>query len=423
MAEVIARIGTDLTTLGLDLLYDAGSDIWSFTPTLGSSTANLESLGLGSWVPDFFNHVDSAVGTEWSIPGGLADSYFFGTGITLSNANVITGGTLHYMIATALGSLALAVSGLDISAASVYQAMASVGTTDDTGVLTGIFAGNDAFRMSDMADKVMGYAGNDLILGNAGNDTLLGGIGDDTIQGDLGNDNLNGGNGIDRLIGGLGDDTVAGGAGNDSLYGSLGNDTLLGGAGNDLLNSGDGLNRLDGGLGNDTLVGGTGNDNLNGGDGIDRLIGGLGNDKVAGGAGNDFLNGGDGADRLIGGMGRDVLTGGAGADNFVFNLIAETGATAATADVIVDFTSGSDHVVLSSIDASTLLDGNDAFVFLGTVAAETSTSGSIRYVQIDNVDPAQDFTLVYLDTDADAAAEGVIRFRGLIDFTATDFVL
>ena len=432
MVDVIARIATDLTTLDPDILYSSSADIWSFTPTAGSSTSNLESLGLGSWATTFVSLVDSAVGVEWAISGGLADSYFFGAGLTLSDADVITGGTLNYVLATNKGSLALAIGGLALSAATVYQAVASTDTTDDLAVLRQMFSGADTFRMSAQADKVTGYAGNDLINGNGGNDTLNGGAGNDALNGGTGNDALNGGADNDTLTGGDGADTLLGGDGIDRLLGAAGNDLIDGGAGNDVLN---------GGADNDTLTGGDGVDTLLGGDGLDRLLGTAGNDLLDGGAGNDVLNGGadndtltggdgvdtllggDGIDRLLGGAERDMMTGGAGADLFIFKAITDTGTTGATADLITDFTSGTDRVVLSAIDASTVLDGNNAFVFLGTAGAGTAAAGSVRYLQIDNDGTANDFTMVYIDTDADAAPEGVIRFSGLINFSAADFVL
>ncbi|MFN4193348.1 MAG: hypothetical protein ACK4FR_10440, partial [Tabrizicola sp.] len=57
------------------------------------------------------------------------------------------------------------------------------------------------------------------------------------------------------------------------------------------------------------------------------------------GNGADHLDGGEGADWLTGGAGRDVYHGGLGVDHFVIN-------TADAEDLFLDFTSGTDRVVL-----------------------------------------------------------------------------
>ncbi|WP_291983829.1 calcium-binding protein [Candidatus Accumulibacter sp. ACC005] len=72
----------------------------------------------------------------------------------------------------------------------------------------------------DLADTIMGNAGNDILIGGGGNDRLEGGAGDDTLKGGTGNDTLDGGSGNDTLNGGSGN-------ANDGL----GNDTYLFGRG------------------------------------------------------------------------------------------------------------------------------------------------------------------------------------------------
>ena len=97
-------------------------------------------------------------------------------------------------------------------------------------------------------------SGNELanrIIGGAGNDVLHGLGGDDLIQGNDGNDTIFGDDGNDTLRGNAGDDTVWGGGGNDTLAGGDGADVLKGGAGNDV---------IEGGAGNDKMWGGDGND-------------------------------------------------------------------------------------------------------------------------------------------------------------------
>jgi lysophospholipase L1-like esterase len=72
----------------------------------------------------------------------------------------------------------------------------------------------------------------------------------------------------------------------------------------------------------------------------DDLIGTRFNDTLRGLAGDDHLRGGAGNDTLIGGAGADVLTGEGGIDRFVLN-------DGATADVITDFNSAIDKLVIS----------------------------------------------------------------------------
>lgn len=227
-------------------------------------------------------------------------------------------------------------------------------------------AGNDRLYGGDGADTLWGGSGDDMLYGGngddslqgeVGNDRLFGGAGNDWLSGDDGNDSLYGENGADTLDGGHGNDVLYGGQGVDWLYGSFGDDSLYGGTetdalfgqdGNDLLDGGDGADTLDGGSGDDILHGGNGNDLLYGQDGADLLYGGNDDDvlwgggdadTLYGGAGADLLDGGDGDDWLIGGAGRDVYHGGAGVDHFVI-------ATKDAEDYFLDFTSGTDRVVL-----------------------------------------------------------------------------
>lgn len=143
----------------------------------------------------------------------------------------------------------------------------------------------------------------------------------------------------DRWSGNVGDDSLSGGGGNDTLNGGLGNDTLYGNLGNDILSGGDGSDILRGGKGTDTLRGNSGNDTLQGLDG---------NDVLLGGAGSDSLLGNLGRDRLNGGAGNDTLIGGASKDQFIFNSNKAFDPIDFGLDLITDFTSGSDKIILDS---------------------------------------------------------------------------
>ena len=93
---------------------------------------------------------------------------------------------------------------------------------------------------NDLANRIIGGAGNDVLHGMGGDDLIQGNAGDDTIFGDAGNDALRGDGGADTIWGGIGNDILAGGEGADTLNGGAGNDVLEGGAGNDKMWGGEG---------------------------------------------------------------------------------------------------------------------------------------------------------------------------------------
>ena len=100
------------------------------------------------------------------------------------------------------------------------------------------------------SNTLIGGAGNDTIYAGYGADQADGGIGDDEIfgYGVLAEDNpIRSAQARDSDLA----DRLVGGAGNDTLHGGGGADILLGGTGNDV---------LDGGVGADTLTGGSGAD-------------------------------------------------------------------------------------------------------------------------------------------------------------------
>lgn len=239
-------------------------------------------------------------------------------------------------------------------------------------------AGDDVITGGNGNDALFGDDGNDTLSGNIGNNRLFGGNGDDRLTADTGADELNGGagndtitagagndvlrglDGNDRLLAGTGDDDADGGVGDDTVEGSIGNDTVRGGDGrdtlrgdngNDTVNGGNDDDTLSGATGDDSLLGGAGNDTLGGSDGADQLRGEDGEDGLSGGNQNDTLFGGAGADRLDGAGGDDTLTGDAGADRFLIQGNPR-GTDAFGNDLIRDFASGEDVIVLQSVDAA-----------------------------------------------------------------------
>lgn len=205
--------------------------------------------------------------------------------------------------------------------------------------LTFIGTGNFTGYGNELANTIIGGAGNDVLDGGAGIDRLVGGAGNDSYYVDNPGDVTveTAGGGIDTVYStassytlranvenyvhlgtGAADATgnglanqMTGGAAADILRGQGGDDVLSGMGGNDTLYGGAGADSLLGGEGGDTLFGEGGNDILDGGDGDDILDGGAGNDIMIGGAGNDTLYADQGNDILVFGpnFGSDTIIG------------------------------------------------------------------------------------------------------------------
>jgi Ca2+-binding RTX toxin-like protein len=310
----------------------------------------------------------------------------------------------------------------------------------------------DGITGNNLANYLEGRAGNDTIYGNGGSDLIYGEGDNDTLVGGTGNDYLYGGSGIDHLFGD--DDYILSPDDNDHLYGGDDTDYLWGGRGTDFLYGDDGDDTMCGGLGTDYLYGGNnsdwmfgdtylmgssevdtsrdhlygdgGDDHLFGGNGSDFLYGNADNDSLLGEAGDDVLLGDQGSDFLVGGSGRDEMRGdfgGVWTDTFIFESTSDFVGTAAahTCDLIGDFISGVDKIDLHLIDASTVLDGNNGFLWRGTGAFNTSPNGEIRYGT--EVDPGthERYAVIYGDTDSDTAAEFQIEVRGTSYLELWDF--
>jgi Ca2+-binding RTX toxin-like protein len=144
------------------------------------------------------------------------------------------------------------------------------------------------------------------------------------------------------------------------------------------------------------------------------LVGGSGNQSLFGNRAANALNGKDGADTLDGGDGKDLLTGGGGADQFVFAK-GDSGATAATADVISDF-SDVDRIILEAIDANQGKSGDQDFSFIGA-AAFHDKAGELR------IATSGGDTLIQGDVNGDGRADLMIRLLGKHSLTAADFDL
>jgi Ca2+-binding RTX toxin-like protein len=215
-----------------------------------------------------------------------------------------------------------------------------------------------------------------ILIGNAGNNTLTAGAGDDLLDGQAGSDTMRGQQGNDTYIvdstsdvvtenSGQGTDTVQSYV-NWTLGSNIENLVLLGssitGTGNASANqiTGNNINNtLNGGSGADTLIGGAGNDtyvvDVSGdivteaasqgtdlvksaityslGSNVEHLtltgttaINGTGNtldNVLTGNAVNNTLNGGAGNDTLDGAAGTDTMSGGAGNDIYYVDIAAD----------------------------------------------------------------------------------------------------
>ncbi len=150
--------------------------------------------------------------------------------------------------------------------------------------------------------------------------------------------------------------------------------------------------------------------------GNDALTGKFGADLLRGLAGSDTMQGLGGDDALIGGLGRDFLTGGDGRDTFDFNFIKETGKTAATRDVVTDFTRGQDHIDIKTIDANSHKSGNQAFHFIGQQKFHHD-EGELRYKVVSSG------VIVQGDINGDGRADFTIEVDSLVALSKSDFIL
>ena len=124
----------------------------------------------------------------------------------------------------------------------------------------------------------------------------------------------------------------------------------------------------------------------------------------------------------MGNLGRDVLTGAAGSDTFRFDNAAQSGNTAATRDVIRDFTHLTDKIALSYIDAKSNVSSDQAFSFIGS-SVFSGVSGQLHYRIENPTGTANDKTIVEGDVNGDRTADFQIELTGLKILTSQDFLL
>jgi Ca2+-binding RTX toxin-like protein len=449
-------------SLGLNSFPVSGNIVITFNEMIELGTGVIEIRIGSSTEGKVFESFDTATSTRLSI---------FEKALSIDPINMLDNST-QYFVVLSEGTVRDS-AGNEINDISTYNF---------TTALPRPTAGNDRIPGTWSDDLIFGLAGNDTLIGDTGNDILDGGEGIDTasyfsassgVRVDLGallngvaQPQNTGGAGIDtlvsieNLIGSDFDDHLSAlisfsGSSLIDLSGSI----LDGGNGNDALEGGAGNDKLIGGAGNDTLAGGKGNDTyvIDGNDalieaadaGIDIVhssetytlmenfenltltgslaINGTGNtlnNVIIGNDGKNLLTGDIGNDVIIGGFGQDTLVGGSGNDTFKFSLIADSGTSAKSSDLITDFVQGHDIIDLSDIDAfRSVVNVNDTFIWRATAAFSSTTQGEVRFQKFDLTGTANDHTMIWIDNDKDTGVEMAIRLTGLYDLTASDFIL
>ncbi|MFN7382863.1 MAG: lectin-like protein, partial [Dolichospermum sp.] len=267
-----------------------------------------------------------------------------------------------------------------------------------------------------------GNALNNVITGNGANNTLNGGAGDDTyiftINGiGLGRDTITDGSGVDTI-------SFAGTSANIRLnLGTSFGQTVDANTNTKVVLTADTIENAIGGDGNDRLIGNSLDNTLEGGLGNDILNGSTGNDFLFGGDGDDSLSGGDDDDYLTGGLGSNNLFGGAGIDQFVFSGDNPFNTTDNGVDIIADFSTGVDQLVLSKT----------VFDFLSSdVGIGFSDPSDFDYVEDDEFAGDSNARIVYSLTsgslfynqDGATAGFGTGGEFAVVDLvTANDFVI
>ncbi len=393
------------------------------TGSSGSDTLlNIESL-TGSDFNDSLtgnnlaNTLNGGVGADTMIGGDGNDLYYVDNVsevVTETNTVLATGGTdkvyayINYTLGANVENLRILATG------AVNGTGNALGNVLYAGAGNNILDGGDGFDTASYAYATKGVTVSlasavAQITGGSGSDTLLN---IESLTGSDFNDRLTCNNQANTLNGGVGADTMIGGVGNDIYYVDNAGDVVT--ETSTLANEIDKVNSsvnysLTANVENLTL---TGTAAING-------TGNTSNNVLTGNAGANILNGGAGNDSLIGGLGKDNLTGGLGADKFKFNAVAETGITATTRDIIVDFNhSQGDKIDLSAIDANTALAGNNAFsapTLGGTFSGVFANPGELYFDQLAHI--------LYGNNDADSAADFSIQLTGVNSLVAADFVL
>jgi len=152
---------------------------------------------------------------------------------------------------------------------------------------------------------------------------------------------------------------------------------MLGGSKDIDITGSDVDNKIMGNLGDNTIDGGKGNDLMGGGAGDDHLLGGEGNDQLIGGEGNDQLIGGEGDDVFA--YPHEVPPGEEPDQNYNYGD-----------DVIGDFGTGADTLILGDFNGDGLFDskdyrveGTDGGALITFIGADGVSRGSVLLQGVD----------------------------------------
>ncbi|UVO55776.1 cadherin-like domain-containing protein [Sphingomonas sp. SUN039] len=379
----------------------------------GNNTTN------GTALDDYFNL--SQGGNDTATGGNGNDAFFFGAAFTA--LDIVDGGPGindqvglqgNYSAGLTLGAGSL----VNIEALAVLPGFSYSITSIDANVAAGqtlsVFGGSLAVGQNFTFNGSAETDGQFRMYGGLGNDNFTGGALDDGFYFGPGKwDNVN--------------DTVVGGGGANDQLALDGNYTVSVGANADV----ETLALLAGPVGTpntfnitllDAWTAAAANKTVWGAQvttamTIDGSADTNGNLTFFGGSASDTLTGGGGADTISGGGGGDALRGNGGADIFRYDSVTDSnGSTNATRDRILDFTSGSDKIDLSRIDA---INGgaDDAFTFIGG-GAFTNVAGQLHYI-----DNGNGTMTVEGDVDGNGVADFAILVTTAAPPVATDFIL
>lgn len=393
----IYGIGSGIS-LGDDEAVDHGQNVYIAPDAFVSSNGNAISLqGYSSYLVN-----DGTIGTSNASAGVAMIGSNGATTSTVINNGVIEA---FYEGIRFHGFSAEKFIVLNTGTISAGYTAINTGSSDDlvtnSGQIVGavlLSLGNDIYR--GQSGTVVG-----LISGDEGDDRIYCGVGDDTIDGSYDNDIIRGGQGADTMDGGEGlFDMLEYRSSAAGIEINLAAATASGGdAQGDIFT---GFEKVAGTEFADRITGDYHNN---------TLAGYSGDDTIAGGDGNDILRGGFGTDRLFGGRGADKLQGDGDMDFFQFKNRSDSTVATSGRDTILDFTS-EDKIDLSGIDANTIVDGNQAFGFIGT-GAFTGRNAEVRYEK-----KASD-TYIYGDVNGDGKADFAIHLDDAVTLQSSYFVL
>ena len=436
-----ANAGTDTVKSSIAYVLSATSNLENLTLT-GTSAIN----GTGNTLANVItgnsaaNTLDGGAGADTLIGGAGNDIYTVDNALDIVTENLNEGtdrvnSSIAFSIATFANVENLTLTGTNaINATGNVLDNVLTGNTGNNSINGG--AGNDTIDGGTSNDTMVGGAGNDVYFMNVATDVVaeLAGEGTDTINSavtlniatliNIENITLTGstainaiGNTLDNaLTGNTGNNSISGGAGNDTINGGTGNDTMVGAVGNDVyfVNiatdvvteiANEGIDTVNSAVTYSLVsLANIENVTLTGSTAINATGNALANTLV-GNSGNNILTGGTGA---------DILTGGLGTDIFDFNAILDS-LVGASRDVITDFSRIQlDKIDLSTIDASTSLANDQAFLATILTSGAFTAAGQLRLVGY----------ILSGNTDSNfATSEFEIQLTGVTSLAGTDFIL